>query len=122
MRLNDSDDLSNVEDRRGEEYSGGGGGGGFGGLRLGFGGFVLLAILSLIFGRNFFSMVPRGGGGDSRPVQTTRVSRDTPKARERMAAEEDLRKVPEVAPQRYALIGLHDGNISRSRPSINRRE
>lgn len=28
--------------------------------------------------------------------------------------EEDLRKVPEVAPQRYALIGLHDGNISRS--------
>ena len=93
MRLNDSDDLSNVEDRRGEEYSGGGGGGGFGGLRLGFGGFVLLAILSLIFGRNFFSMVPRSGGGDSRPVQSTRTSRDTPKARERMAAEEDLRKV-----------------------------
>ena len=30
------------------------------------------------------------------------------------ATEQDLQKVPDVAPQRYALLGLHDGNITRS--------
>ncbi|MBL9004357.1 MAG: outer membrane protein transport protein [Myxococcales bacterium] len=30
------------------------------------------------------------------------------------ATEEDLRRVPEVAPQRYALLGLHEGSLTRS--------
>ena len=30
------------------------------------------------------------------------------------ATEEDLQRVPEVAPQRYALLGLHEGSLSRS--------
>jgi long-chain fatty acid transport protein len=30
------------------------------------------------------------------------------------ATEEDVQRVPEVAPQRYALLGLHEGSLSRS--------
>jgi long-chain fatty acid transport protein len=30
------------------------------------------------------------------------------------ASEEDLQRVPDVAPQRYALLGLHEGSLSRS--------
>ena len=58
MRWNPGDVSDNVEDERGS--SGGGFGGG--GLRLGLGGFILLAVLSLVFKTNFFSLL--GGGGD----------------------------------------------------------
>lgn len=56
MRINDDGDLSNIEDRRGQ-----GGGGGGGGIKLGFGGIVLVGILSLVFRRNLFSTL---GGAD----------------------------------------------------------
>ena len=42
-----------IEDRRDQS---GGGGGGFGGGRLGLGGILIVGLLSLIFGRNFFSL------------------------------------------------------------------
>ncbi len=48
----DSDHVSSdVEDRRGESHGGGGGFGfgGFGGMRIGFGGLVILGILSFVF-------------------------------------------------------------------------
>ncbi|MFO0604426.1 MAG: neutral zinc metallopeptidase [Polyangiales bacterium] len=48
---------------------GSGGVGGFGGMRLGLGGFVVLGVLSLVFGRNFFSMLG-GGGAPARPAAT----------------------------------------------------
>ncbi len=50
-----------VEDRRGETPAGGGFGGG--GLRLGLGGFLLLAVLSIIFKKDFFALV--SGGPDA---------------------------------------------------------
>jgi hypothetical protein len=54
---------ANLEDRRGE---GGGYGGGRGpGLKLGLGGFLLLAVLSLVFKKDFFTLV--GGGGALAP-------------------------------------------------------
>jgi uncharacterized protein len=47
-----SDDL---EDRRGQ-------GGGIGGMHIGIGGFLILLILSIVFKRDFFSLVGAGGG------------------------------------------------------------
>lgn len=52
---------ANLEDRRGEE--GGYGGGRGPGLKLGLGGFLLLAVLSLVFKKNFFALVDGSGGG-----------------------------------------------------------
>jgi predicted metalloprotease len=58
-------DRENIEDRRGE---GGGGGGGFGGgAKLGLGGVLILGVLSLVFGKDFFAMV---GGGDGTTTTT----------------------------------------------------
>ena len=63
-----SDDL---EDRRDE----GGGGGGFniGGRHIGIGGFLILPGLSIVFKRDFLSLVggSGGGGGMGSPVQTS---------------------------------------------------
>jgi predicted metalloprotease len=59
-----SDDL---EDRRDE--GGGGGGLNFGGMHIGIGGFLILLVLSLVFKRDFLSLL--GGGGVGSPVQTS---------------------------------------------------
>ena len=67
MRLDGSDDNTYVEDRRGEAPAGGFGGaglggGGFGipiGRGMGIGGTLIVLVLSLVFGGNFFG----GGGG-----------------------------------------------------------
>jgi len=56
-----------VEDRR--DDSGGGGGFNFGGMHIGIGGFLILLVLSLVFKRDFFSLV--GGGGAGSPIQTS---------------------------------------------------
>lgn len=51
---------ANLEDQRG---GGSGSGGGRGpGMKLGIGGFLLLAVLSLVFKKDFFSLVGGGGG------------------------------------------------------------
>lgn len=63
MRWSPGAGRGNVEDRRG---AGGGFGGGFGMAPMGIGGFVVLLVLSLIFGRDFIS----GSGGDIAPQQT----------------------------------------------------
>jgi len=82
MRWTPGGVSGNVEDRRGE--SGGGFGFGGGGLRLGLGGFIIVAILSLIFRTNFFSLL--GGGGVT--TAPTSVSRPDP--------QRDAREAPEV--------------------------
>lgn len=53
---------ANLEDRRGERAAYGGGGRGPG-LKLGLGGFLLLAVLSIVFKKDFFALVGGGGGG-----------------------------------------------------------
>lgn len=72
MRWNPGDVSDNVEDERG---SSGGGFGGGGGLRLGLGGFILLAVLSLVFKTNFFSLLGGGGGAASVGQQGAAQSR-----------------------------------------------
>ena len=59
MRWTRGGRSANLEDRRGEE----GGGGRGPGLKLGLGGFLLLAVLSLVFKKDFFALVDGGGGG-----------------------------------------------------------
>src|SRR3974390_199283 len=77
MRLDDSEQSDNIEDRRGESYSGGGGGGfglPIGGGGLGIGTIVVLGLLGwalgidprlLIGGAEILS----GGGGQVQPYQ-----------------------------------------------------
>ena len=52
---------ADLEDQRGG--GGGGGGGGRPGMKLGIGGFLLLAVLSLVFKKDLFSLVGAGGMG-----------------------------------------------------------
>jgi predicted metalloprotease len=65
MRWTPGGRSADLEDRRGQ-----GGGGGFrlGGGKLGIGGFIVLALLSIIFRRNFFALV---GAGPDTSGQTT---------------------------------------------------
>jgi uncharacterized protein len=61
MRWNEGGGVSpDIEDRRGE---GGGSRFGGGGFRLGCGGIILLAILSLVFKKNFFALLDPNSGG-----------------------------------------------------------
>lgn len=92
------DDSSNVEDRRGESTDGGDGGGGTG-RRVGLGGGLVLLVLSLVFGRNFFAdagvtsgpavTAPSGepGPGSTAPVgSATPVQESADEARNRKFA------------------------------------
>ncbi|HZF09774.1 MAG TPA: neutral zinc metallopeptidase [Thermoanaerobaculia bacterium] len=67
MRWTPGEESPDIEDRRDEGGGGGDGGGGgfsFGPRHLGIGGFILVAVLSLLFRRNFFALL--GGGTDTR--------------------------------------------------------
>lgn len=72
-----SDDIEDDRDQSG----GGGSGFNFGGMHIGIGGFLILLVLSLVFKRNFLSLV--GLGGVSSPTQisqpdTARDQREEP--------------------------------------------
>lgn len=76
MRWDEGHESQDVEDRRGEGGGGGGGGmgfggGGFGGMRMGFGGLVVLGILSLVFKIDLISPF-LGLGGGAAPVRSSR--------------------------------------------------
>jgi len=58
MRWNAGGRSEDLEDRRDE--GGGGGGGGFGGIHIGIGGMLILLVLSVIFKRDFFSLIGQG--------------------------------------------------------------
>jgi predicted metalloprotease len=62
-----SDDL---EDRRDE------GGGGIGGTHIGIGGFLILLVLSIVFKKDFFSLIGNQGAMPSQSVRQTDPQRD----------------------------------------------
>src|SRR4051812_32117504 len=79
MRWTPGGRSNDVEDDR--DRTGGGGGFSFGGIHIGIGGFLILLVLSLVFKRNFLSMV--GMGGESSPTSisqpdTARDQREEP--------------------------------------------
>src|SRR5262245_506533 len=85
MRLENDQDESYVEDRRGQ----GGGGGGGGGVRMGVGGTIVVLTLSVVFGRNLFrDLAVQPGTGSS--GGTTRSS---PRGETRVRNEEALKRV-----------------------------
>ncbi len=59
MRWTSGGSCDDIEDDR--DQTGGGGGFNFGGIHLGIGGFLLLLVLSLVFKKNFLSLVGFGG-------------------------------------------------------------
>jgi predicted metalloprotease len=78
MRWTPGDMSEDIEDQR----ESGGGGGGFrfgGGAGLGIGGTLILLVLSVIFGRDFLSLVPRGGG--ARVTEPRRTAAESPAER-----------------------------------------
>lgn len=85
MKLDGRQDETHLEDRRGR----GGGGGRRGGLRLGLGGVVLVAVLSVVTKRNLFVELGLTGGGGGAPSATA-PSVDDPARR---AREEPLKQV-----------------------------
>lgn len=60
---------SDIEDRRDDSAGGGGNFGGFGFGHLGIGGFLIVGLLSLLFGRNFFSLFYGGGAAPTATVR-----------------------------------------------------
>ena len=68
MRWEDRGQSADVEDRRGRPGFGGGG------LRLGLGGFLVLAVLSIVFKQNFFALLDTGGGGGGVPTASAPAS------------------------------------------------
>jgi predicted metalloprotease len=69
MKWTPGGESGDIEDRRDE---GGGGGFQFGGMHIGIGGAIVLAILSFVFRTNLFSLLGNGG------VSTTAVSQPNP--------------------------------------------
>jgi hypothetical protein len=107
MRWKPGGQSQDVEDRRSE--SGGGGGGG--GLKLGLGGALILLVLSLLTGRNLFTLVGDAGGGA--PTQSSAASdperdqREAPQVQFVSAMLDDMQATwDKLLPQRYAHAKL----------------
>src|SRR5207248_8573943 len=71
MRWTPGQESADIEDRRGSS------GFGFGGAPIGIGGAIVLLILSLLFGKNFFALLDNGSATTQQPV-TTRPVEQTP--------------------------------------------
>jgi len=71
MRWTPGGRSDDIEDRRDED-----GGGGIGGVHIGIGGFVILLILSVVFKRDFFSLLSNTGVSTGQTVSQPDTQRD----------------------------------------------
>lgn len=76
MRWTPGGRSDDIEDDRDESGGGGFGFGGFGGIHIGVGGFLILLVLSLVFKRNFLSLVGIGGPGTPTAISRPDTARD----------------------------------------------
>ncbi|HET7891462.1 MAG TPA: neutral zinc metallopeptidase [Candidatus Sulfotelmatobacter sp.] len=74
MRWTSGGRSDDIEDDR--DQSGGGGGFNFGGIHIGIGGFLLLLVLSLVFKKNFLSLVGFGGAASPTAISQPDTARD----------------------------------------------
>lgn len=107
MRWTPGGQSEDVEDRRGE----GGGGRGGGGLRLGLGGALILLVLSLLTGRNLFTLVGDAGGGapasSSSASDPERDQREAPQVQFVSAMLDDMQTTwDKLLPQKYVHAKL----------------
>ncbi len=94
MRWNRDEEVSpDIEDRRGEGGGGGGFGFGGGGMRLGCGGIILLAILSLVFKKNFFALLDSNPSPDAGRPSSVDVTRSGPPAAQSSEEQERVKFV-----------------------------
>ncbi len=75
MRGSPGGRSGDIEDDR-DQTGGGGGGFNFGGMHIGIGGFVILLVLSLVFKKNFLSLVGIGGDGSPTAISQPDTARD----------------------------------------------
>jgi hypothetical protein len=75
MKWNPGGESGDIEDRR-DESGGGGGGFQFGGIHIGIGGAIVLAILSFVFKTNLFALLGSGAGGTGSAVSQPDPARD----------------------------------------------
>lgn len=74
MRWTSGGRSDDIEDDR--DQSGGGGGFNFGGIHIGIGGFLVLLVLSLVFKKNFLSLVGFGGAASPTAISQPDTARD----------------------------------------------
>lgn len=76
MKWTPGGESGDIEDRRDESGGGGGGGFQFGGIHIGIGGAIVLAILSFVFKTNLFSLLSTGSGSPVATVSQPDPARD----------------------------------------------
>ena len=118
MRWSPGGRSGDIEDDR--DQTGGGGGFGFGGFHIGIGGFIILLVLSLVFKKNFLSLV--GIGGDSSPTaisqpDTARDQKEEPEVQFVSFVLDDVQKTwtqilsNQGVTYRHAKLGLFRNRI-----------
>ena len=78
MRWTPGGESADIEDRRGSS----GGGFGFGGAPIGIGGALVLLVLSLLFGKNFFALFDNGSATTDRPAVSRPIEQTPEEKRE----------------------------------------
>ncbi len=113
MRWTPGGQSEDVEDRRGETPAGGGFGGG--GMRLGLGGFILLAVLSIVFKKDFFALLSGGPEATVAPAPSS-STRPGPSTAARASEDQRVQFVSFVLDDAQATWGrLLDGRYERAK-------